>query len=226
MVSAIDSIRGSIPNSTDPNAGTKPGDLNKMDFLNLLVSQLQHQDPMNPEDPSEFTAQLTQYSSLEQLINLNSGLTGLGESQFLNSQIAAASFVGKDAVVGGDDLILAGGAAAPVQYQLGEASAATTMNIYNDAGALVKTVELGTATAGTHNVTWDGTTTAGTAALDGNYRFEVVAKDATGKPITASTAFTGRVTGVTYENGSIGLKINGTTYNISSLISVDQPAAA
>lgn len=224
MVSAIDSIRASIPNVQ--NKQNDPAGMDKTDFLTLLVSQLQHQDPLNPQDPTEFTSQLTQFSSLEQMINMNEGLSGLGESQFLSSQIAAAGYVGKDAVIAGDSIRLQNAAANTMQYQLGGDATTTTVNIYNSAGALVRTEQIGAKAAGKYDYTWDGKTTTGNSVPDGNYRFEVVAKDGSGKVVSSSTAFTGRIDGVTYENGSIGLKIHGSTYDISSLISVDQPAAA
>lgn len=59
--------------------GAVQKNLGKEDFLKLLVTQLRHQDPMNPEDPKDFVAQLAQFSALEQQINANSNLESLGK---------------------------------------------------------------------------------------------------------------------------------------------------
>ena len=64
-------VTGTTDVSTQPTAtATKKGELGKDDFLKLFTKQLQAQDPLNPMDSSDFTAQLAQFSSLEQLQNI------------------------------------------------------------------------------------------------------------------------------------------------------------
>ena len=71
------------------------GDLGKEDFLTLLVAQLQNQDPMNPEDATEFTAQLAQFSSLEQLFNINESMESLASAQIQSDRFATMDLIGK-----------------------------------------------------------------------------------------------------------------------------------
>jgi len=68
------------------------GTIGKHGFLQLLVSQLQHQDPLNPMSNEDFAAQMAQFSSLEELQNINSNLKGLPETMRLGSN---AAMIGK-----------------------------------------------------------------------------------------------------------------------------------
>jgi flagellar basal-body rod modification protein FlgD len=62
---------------TSSQSSNSPTEISKSDFLQLLVAQLKHQDPMNPVDNQQFVAQLATFSSLEQLISINAGVTKL-----------------------------------------------------------------------------------------------------------------------------------------------------
>jgi flagellar basal-body rod modification protein FlgD len=181
--------------------------MGKEDFLKLLVAQLQKQDPLNPQDPTQFTSQLAQFSSLEQLMGVNENLTSLADQQVFGSQMTATGLIGRTVQVQGSQITMASGTASSVRYNLPEASTQTTMNIYNQAGGLVDSVNLGANTTGNHDFTWDGQMTNGSRAADGIYRFEVAARNAAGTAITASTTFGGTVTGASFDQGQTMLQI-------------------
>lgn len=195
--------------------------VSKDDFLKLLVTQLSKQDPMNPSDPSQFTAQLAQFSSLEQLVNVNSALSGLSGQNLLNSQLTAASLIGKSVQVKGTNINVASGTASSIHYNLPAASTVTSVNVYDQNNKLVDVVPLGQQGAGGHDFQWDGQLTNGTHATDGAYHFDITAQDATGKGITATSSLTGTVSGVSYaDNGQILLKIGGATYTLGDILSI------
>jgi flagellar basal-body rod modification protein FlgD len=191
-------------------------------FLTLLIAQLQNQDPLNPDDPSQFTSELAQYSSLEQLTNINSSLDGLSTISSLQSQAMASDSIGKVATVsGGASIGVSGGTATSIGFTLSSGSSATTVAVYDSNGAEVTSMSLGALSSGTHAVSWNGLDSSGNAVDDGDYSFKVSATDSSGSSVTATTQCTGVVTGVDYSSsGSILLAINGQQYNMADVTSL------
>ena len=221
-VSAITGANSSTSSSSTAENTTAA--VSKEEFLNLLVAQLQNQDPLNPQDPTEFTSQLTQYSMLEQQINTNTALDELSDLQYLNSQIAASNYIGHNAKFYGDDVYVENGTACEIEYILPRDSDETTLKIYDSAGALVRTIDLGDVDTGTHAYTWDGLLKDGSVASDGQYTFEVTAVDSEDKTITVNTGFAGYVSAISYDQGNIYLHVNGEQYPLSDLMSVETQA--
>jgi flagellar basal-body rod modification protein FlgD len=183
--------------------------IGKEEFLRLLVVQMQKQDPLNPQDPSEFTAQLTQFSNLEQLITLNSSFDDLILQQQMSTNVASTSFIGKTAEFEGQLLKIKDGEPATVRFYIDQPSETTTINIYDSSERLVKFVELGGYAAGTHDFTWDGMVGVDQSAANGDYSFEVLGTDSEGKACTGQSRFTERITGVRFEGGLTLLEIEG-----------------
>ena len=65
------------------------GQMGKMDFLKLLISQMRYQDPLNPTDSAQSMAQLSQYSSLEQMMNMSQSFTALQSVALLGKIVKA-----------------------------------------------------------------------------------------------------------------------------------------
>ncbi len=215
---SIQSVASSIP--TVPSANNPNGGLvGKDEFLKLLVTQLQKQDPLNPQDPSEFTAQLAQFSSLEQLIGVNDNLTSLGSLQGASIQLGAAALIGKSARVLGDRLEVDGGTADTVKFNLSREAEQVSVNVYDSAGKLVEVVDYADGAAGDHAFMWTAKP-GGTAAADGTYRFEVVASDSNDTVIEVATSFTGRVTAVSFERGEAMVTVGGDDYAFGDVIGI------
>jgi len=176
--------------------------LGKDDFLHLLITQLQNQDPLNPTDHTEFTAQLAQFSSLEQLNNVNANLEQLQNFQASANNSQAVSLLGKEITTYGNYLHLTDGAPLGCDFNLSRDAADVVVTIYDSTGGFVKTFESQNLVAGQHTLMWDGTDKEGNQAADGGYTFEILAADANGEDITARTFFTGTVDRVTFENNT------------------------
>lgn len=188
------------------------------DFLLLLTTQLQHQNPLEPMDPNEFTSQLVQFSSVEQLIAQNARLDSLLNLQ-RSSQVAdAVSFVGKTVEVIGDTVALAGGKA-QVSYTLSKPASAVNVVIRNSAGEVVRTLS-GDNTVGDHAVAWDGLSDQGVPQPEGAYTFEVTAVDEEGASTRLNTTVAGVVDGVSNDGGNLVLGIGGVNYSLSDVVSV------
>ena len=220
---SISAIAAQKSSATTTSSTKDSNDLvSQEEFLKLLVTQLQNQDPLNPSDTAEFTSQLTQFSSLEQLINMNSGLDTLAGIQNQTSLISASGFIGQQAQVTGDALTIQDGSANAVYYDLARDSTATTMNVYDANDNLVAVVDLGRQSAGEKSIQWNGHDANGDTVADGSYHFEIVGQDAQGTAIDANTSFNGLVSGVRYTNDGTMLIMNGKEYPLSNMIGVTQ----
>ncbi len=176
--------------------------LGKEDFLHLLVTQLQNQDPLNPSDSTEFTAQLATFTSLEELQNINATLTGVETSQSILTNSQAVDYIGKQIQATGDRVYKAGDRIDPIEFKLTGDAAGVYVKIYNQYGEFVRDIDLGPMEAGQQQALWDGTDFNGAQAPDGSYRYEAMAMDAEGNNVSVTTFTTGRVTGVYYKNGT------------------------
>jgi flagellar basal-body rod modification protein FlgD len=192
--------------STQTSSATKT--VGKDEFLKLLVVQLQNQDPLNPMDSTGFTSQLAQFSSLEQLTNINTSITNLASSQGSMQGTLAAGLIGKNVKVAGNQVSLNG--SANINYNLSGAAAQVKVAIYDTNGKLVRQVALGNQNAGSGTYAWDGKDTLGNTLPNGQYTVKVDAVDTAGKPVAANTLTNGKVTGLVFENNSTYLVVDGT----------------
>lgn len=175
--------------------------MGKEDFLHLLVTQLQNQDPLNPSDSTEFTAQLATFSSLEELQNINSTLAGVSTSQSILTNSQAVDYIGKQIQAVGDHLYLRDGQADPIEFEIAQDATGVYVKIYNQYDEFVQDIDVGPKTAGQQKAQWDGLDNKGQQAPDGSYRYEVLAVDAQGNAAAVTPFTTGTVSGVYYKNG-------------------------
>jgi flagellar basal-body rod modification protein FlgD len=196
-------ITNAIDSSTSGGAllGTAQSNvMGKDDFLNLLITQLQNQDPLNPTDSTEFTAQLAQFSSLEQLGNVNENLTELKHFQASINNSQAVALIGKAITAAGNSIQLTGDGPVPCDFSLNDDATVVVANIYDSSGKFVTDFESRNLSAGEHAMFWDGTDNQGNPMPNGNYTFEILAADAKGREIGSTTFFSGTVERVTFEN--------------------------
>lgn len=177
--------------TTQPSSGTEGATQrlteNFDDFLLMLTTQLQHQDPLSPTDATEFTNQLVQFSQLEQQINQSSKIEDLIAMQQAAEQLGAVSYLGKQVEVESDLTLLEDGNAA-FAYQMPAGAVNASIGVFNAAGQLIKTFSADTA-AGRHDVEWDGTDSQGVAQPDGAYTVVVSAVDEDEVPFEAIPVF-------------------------------------
>ena len=190
-------------------------------FLTILTTQLQHQDPLSPMDTHEFTNQLVQFASVEQEIQGNKNLEALIALQQTNIMVGAVSYIGKDVEATGQTAKLEDGEATFI-YSLPEAAQAAVLAIYDDSGAQVLFKKAETA-AGRHEFVWDGKNDKGQSLPDGNYTIQIVAANADEKEITPSYAVRGKVAGVGIENGVATLNLDGLEVPLANVVRVIDP---
>jgi len=181
---------------------TSSTNLTENNFLSLLTAQLEDQDPLNPVSPSDFAAELAQFSTATGVQNLNTTMTQ-------TSGMQAASLVGQNVAVPGNALLLGSGGTATGAFSLSGPSSNVQVAIANSSGSVLGVLNLGAMSAGNQNFTWNGQSSAGTALPAGTYSFNVIPSTPSGA--TAVTATTYAVVPVT----SVVLGgTNGTTLNL------------
>ena len=217
MISSIDSTTTSTTSTTSTSSNDELG---KDAFLNLLVTQLKYQDPLNPMDSADFTAQLAQFSSLEQLENANTNLESLisAQSEITNSQ--AISYIGKTVLAYGNIVNKTDGAAEDIQFELGENAESVYIQIYNSSGSLVRNIEAGAMDIGTNSYSWDGLDSDGNEVEDGAYTFEAYAYDASEEKVDTVWFIEAPITGITYNSGEVYLNSGDTIMSKDAIFKV------
>ncbi|GIV61226.1 MAG: basal-body rod modification protein FlgD [Rhodothermaceae bacterium] len=211
--------------STSPTpAPTGSQILGKDEFLRLLVTQLSNQDPLNPLQGQEFAAQLAQFSSVEQLINIQETLAANGASldvlaQTTNAGIASG-LIGKTVEALGDQVSWDGEGERILGFDLAGSADTVTLTIRDAAGNVVRTVDLGQQDAGQHTFTWDGKDKYGATVAAGTYTFEVTATEADGDAVEATEHVTGTVDRITFGPEGILLWLGGTAVSLANVSAV------
>jgi flagellar basal-body rod modification protein FlgD len=199
--------------------------MNKDDFLKLLVTQLQYQDPLAPEDPKDFVAQLAQFSSLEQQINTNQNLEDLSKAiqnlQQSQSMAQGVSLLGKTVKGSGNQLTVVGGKPLEASFQLPQDAKQVVVGVFDAAGNQVAILNLGAQSAGSHPFSWDGKDSQGKQAADGVYSYQVAAQDKSGNAIQVDNYFTGTVQEVYQDAQGVWVSIDGRRMLLGNVISVE-----
>ncbi|VXC31504.1 Basal-body rod modification protein FlgD [Pseudomonas sp. 8Z] len=154
---------------------TQSKDLGKDEFLNLLVAQLNNQNPLEPQGNGEFIAQLAQFSSLEGIQQLNDSATSMMSSFQSSQALQASSLVGRKVIVPSDKAVVDTSESFKASVVLPVSSSNVYVNVYDNAGALVNRVNLGEQAAGNVSFIWDGKNSSGAVMPPGTYKFEAQA---------------------------------------------------
>ncbi|HSW31146.1 MAG TPA: flagellar hook capping FlgD N-terminal domain-containing protein [Longimicrobiales bacterium] len=175
------------------------GKMGKDEFLTLLVAQLRNQDPANPSRPEEFAAQLAQFSSLEQLIQVNENLNAQAEANaamaLAMSNSAAVGVLGKTVLAAGDRVDIPADGSARVTVGVGGAGGTATVRLFDESGREVGSREVGTLGPGRREIDL-GEAAEGLPA--GRYRYEVSVQDADGNPVRVQTFTRAVIDGLRY----------------------------
>src|ERR1700676_4912682 len=163
------------------------------DFLKLLTTQLQHQDPTSPLDPNQFTQELVQFASVEQQINTNTSLSTMISLQQTQQAASALTFIGATVAVSGKTAELANGTA-NWSYSVTQPATAT-INISNASGQVVYTTSQ-SVQPGAQSFTWNGVDRQGPTWPSGAYTISVSAVGANNQSVPVTTGVQGVVSGV------------------------------
>ncbi|BAU75730.1 flagellar hook assembly protein FlgD [Metapseudomonas furukawaii] len=155
---------------------TKSNDLGKNEFLELLVAQLNNQDPMSPQENGEFIAQLAQFSQVEGIEKLNSSMGSLLSGYQSSQALQASSLVGRKVIVPSEKAVVDTSETFKASAVLPVSSSNVWVNVYDSSGTLVNRISLGEQSAGSVSFMWDGKDSSGKLMQPGTYKFEAQAQ--------------------------------------------------
>jgi flagellar basal-body rod modification protein FlgD len=215
--SASGSAAGTGASASASNTALSSLTGNFQDFLSLLMTQLQNQDPSSPMDTNQFTSELVEFASVSQQINTNASLTQLIQLTQDGQMINSSTLVGKQVSVQSNQMPLQN-SSAELQFTSTTAAPAVVA-VYNAAGTEVAQANLN-ATVGINTWTWDGSLAGGGTAPDGAYTVAVAGTDASGKSVTLPYTVVGTATGVVTNGNSLELQMGSETVDFSTIKSV------
>jgi flagellar basal-body rod modification protein FlgD len=220
----MDGIYFDVKKAADPMKSDARGSsaLGKDEFLKLMMAQLAQQDPTAPSDSNAFVAQLAQFTSLEQMQNVNSTLESMLIGQASQNNTGAVNLVGKDVLYKTDKIELEQGQRPVAQAKLGAECAEVTATITDDQGRVVRTIKMGGQPAGDVEIEWDGREESGNTAKPGTYTVSIAAKDSKGNIVDVEQRATGRVTGVSFENGYPEVILGDQKLKMSDIVEINE----
>jgi flagellar basal-body rod modification protein FlgD len=217
------------PSPVTANPGTSAGLAssqsmanNFQQFLQLLTTQLQNQNPLDPLDTNQFTQQLVQFAQVEQQINMNSSLTQLIALQQTAQTTQAIGLVGATVTVDGATTRLSGGLA---RWSFSPTKTATATITIRDATGQTAYSATQTVSPGQQTFTWNGKGSNGVQWPDGKYTISVSVKDASGQAIALSTETSGVVESVDVTKTPPVLSIGGQDYTLDQIKQVRRTAS-
>lgn len=170
------------------------------DFLTLFTTQLQNQDPSQPEDNSTFVSQLAQFSQLTATTNMESSMNSLVSSLQNNQMASGTALIGKQVLVPGGSAALVNSQPVSTSVNLPNGAQTITMTVTDSSGNIVDTQSFGSQLAGNMTATWNGLSTNGTQEPDGMYNISFSAVDSTGQKITPTNSTYSTVLSVSNPN--------------------------
>ena len=183
-------------------------------FLKLLTTQMQNQDPLKPMDSTEYTAQLAQFSQVEQTVKQTGTLADILAQLTTQNMAQASGFIGRDATF--DSAVAGLSAATPAHwgYSAPTGTTALTATITDAAGVKVATVDLDPAKT---DLQWDGKLSDGRTAPAGGYTLSIAGTSASGDKVPVAITSIGRVTEVLGSGSTVTLGVNGVQQALGKL---------
>ncbi|PJA31764.1 MAG: flagellar hook capping protein [Zetaproteobacteria bacterium CG_4_9_14_3_um_filter_53_7] len=202
---------------------TKKNDLGQKDiFLKLLVAQMEHQDPLKPQDATQMSSQLAQFNMVEQQTESNKLLqqllaaSGGGNAAPVTS---GADYLGRNVTVDQNQLYYNGSNQA-FSATLNEPATSALVYIFDSNGDPVKSMPMGNLSAGANQIVWDGTTDSGARAPQGYYSVEISAINVNGGTVPATVQRSGVVDAVRFTPGGTELMVGGIAASVNQITEI------
>ncbi len=213
--SSVGSTTSSIDSALSGSAASAQ-DL-QSNFLTMLVTQMNNQDPLNPMDNSQLTSQLAQISTVSGLQTMNTTLNSLLSQTAAGRAMDSAQLIGHTVMVPGNSVAVASGTAGVMGVDVPSTADSVTVNVLDGNGNVVRTIDMGGQTAGVHNISWDGKDNNGNTVADGSNSFQVTAK-ANGSALQATALNYGQVQSVSGDSSGVLLDLaDGRTANVNDV---------
>ena len=157
-----------------PKQAVKEQKLGQEDFIKLMTTQMNHQDPMKPMENGDFLSDMAQFSTVSGLKEIKDAFNSLATSLQSSQALQASSMVGRTVLVPGSMSTFSEGTPMKGAVELDTNVSDLKVGILNDKGALVKEIDLGNKAAGVAHFSWDGMLSADKKAMSGNYSIRAI----------------------------------------------------
>ncbi len=192
----------------------------KDEFLRMLVTQLENQDPLQPQDASEFANQMTQFGILEQMFNMNESMESMIGSAEASLRMSAMQYVGKDVLVDGSRVTVEDGVGGTMRFNLHDDAKLAVISVMDSAGQVVAAEQIENMEAGEYDYPFDAKDIEGGNLPDGKYQFMVRALDDEQRPVLVDTRMQAHVDAVNFENGVPVLIVEGKRFGLDEIVEV------
>jgi len=218
------------PVTTNNSSTSSTSTNNTMDqnsFMKLLIAQMQNQDPMSPMDGTQFASQLAQFSSLQQLQNLNTSMTtsinaNYALTQSINNTLSS-TLIGKEVKIGGGNIQNSGQGTIQLGYTLPANASSVSITVTDSNGNVVKTLNNLPTASGDNKLSWDFSDNNGSTLPNGNYTYTVNATSMDGSSMTATPFIEGIISGVQFGANGASLMVGKSSYNLSDVLEIVDP---
>ena len=174
-MSTVNGVSSALDQYQIKSDTTANKELGKNEFLNLLVAQLNNQNPLEPQGNGEFIAQLAQFSQVEGIEKLNTSMGSLLSGYQSSQALQASSLVGSKVIIPTDKAVVDTSESFKASMVLPTSSSNVYVNVYNNAGTAVSRINMGEQAAGNVSFIWDGKDASGNLLPPGTYKFEAQA---------------------------------------------------
>ena len=209
-VTSIDNTKTTVKMASDEAMG-------KDDFLKLLIAQLAAQDPLDPMGAQDFSAQLAQFSALEQMTNVNTNLETIQKLETASQNTSALNLIGKTVESHGNTFKHTANTSETLSYSLASDAESVRIDIFDITGTQVNMIKFGNQTQGKNKVSWDGLDKHGKPLPEGTYSYIVKADNRAGNPIEVDTFSSGLVSEVVFGEDQAYAIVNGKELPISTI---------
>ena len=211
---------GAASSQATAQAAKQTGALGQETFMTLLVTQLQNQDPLNPQSNEEFVAQLAQFSSLEQLVSLGESMDAMYMATASMNNASMTQLLGRDVVAWSDEFNYDGEGDVTLHYDAASEASSATITISDADGKVVWSGSMGELESGEGEFVWDGRDSSGQTVDAGVYTFSIDAVDANGDEVEVLGQIHGEIDGMSYEDGAPAPSIGGVDIALGDILRV------
>jgi len=207
---AVSGVTSTTNGLAQPEGAVGKKDLQKGDFMKLFITQLQYQDPMKPMDSYEMASQLAQFSNMEATTKMSDNMEKLLNYQTSQNNLQLMSLLGNEAQVLGNGMGVVAGKASATEFVMKDVPNGNMhLTIFDATNQPVWRQDIASRGAGSYEIKWDGKDSLGKQVADGLYHYQVEALSPGGEKLDVEYRSTGKVTDISYENGSATLTLDG-----------------
>jgi flagellar basal-body rod modification protein FlgD len=221
MIGSLENVSSYETHTASASAPDASSEMGQESFLKLLVAQMQHQDPLNPQGNEEFIAQLAQFTSLEQLMGVNSSLGDLYAATTSMNNASMTQLLGRNVTAYSDVVPYDGEGSQELHWKAPAEAGHMSITITDEDGKMIAREELEGVDAGDGSWVWDGKDVHGVQVPEGKYNISISAFDMNGNPLDVGSVIKGTINEMSYETGAPIPFIDGVEVTIGSILRVD-----